>query len=279
LPGIDFIGQVGDSILLRAMSTKDEDEVERIRRMGGITVEVVGKTANYLRNHAVQDNMLVKEDGSPLTVGDVKRRISMWLGALGAENPHGVIFAAGRDAGIPHSSGQESGRLRLGETIVFDIFPCESGGGYHYDFTRTWCLGHAPDDVQKIYDDVLSVYKKIMGELRIGGFCKGYQDRTCELFEQQGHWTIKWKPQTQEGYVHSLGHGLGLHVHEHPSFRSTSANEHRLDPGVVVTIEPGLYYPNQNMGVRLEDTVWVRPDGELEILAQYPLDLVLQMKG
>jgi Xaa-Pro aminopeptidase len=279
LPGINFVGQVSESVLLKAMSTKDEVEVERIRKMGRITVEVVDKTANYLTNHAVQDNLLVREDGRPLTIGDVKRRISMWLSALGAENPHGVIFAAGRDAGVPHSSGEEAGLLRLGETIVFDIFPCEAGGGYHFDFTRSWCLGYAPDEVQEIYNDVLSVYKQIMGELRMGGLCSVYQERTCELFEQMGHVTIKSEPQTQEGYVHSLGHGLGLNVHEYPSFRSSSANEQRLEPGVIVTIEPGLYYPERNMGIRLEDTVWVRPDGELEILAEYPLDLVLHMKG
>ena len=130
LPGINFVGQFGESILLNAMSTKDEDEIERIRRMGRVTTEVVGKTANYLTQHSVQDNLLVKEDGTPLTIGDVKRRISMWLAALGAENPHVVIFAAGRDAGIPHSSGEEAGLLRLGETIGFDMFPCEGGGGY-----------------------------------------------------------------------------------------------------------------------------------------------------
>jgi len=54
--------------------------------------------------------------------------------------------------------------------------------------------------------------------------------------------------------------------------------EDRLEPGSVVTIEPGLYYPERGMGVRLEDTVWVRPDGEMEILADYPLDLVLPVK-
>ena len=278
LPGINFVGQTGESILLKAMSTKDEGEVERIRRMGRITVEVVDKTANFLMSHAVQDNLLVKVDGTPLTIGNVKRRISMWLAALGAENPHGVIFASGRDAGIPHSSGEEAGLLRQGETIVFDIYPCEAGGGYHYDFTRTWCLGYAPDDVQELYNDVLTVYQQIMGELRMEGMCRAYQEMTCELFEQQGHITIKSEPQTQEGYVHSLGHGLGLNIHEYPSFRLSSANEHRLEPGVVVTIEPGLYYPERNMGIRLEDTVWVRPDGELEILAEYPLDLVLHMK-
>ena len=106
----------------------------------------------------------------------------------------------------------------------------------------------------------------------------GYQQQTCELFEARGHSTIMSDPQTQEGYVHSLGHGLGLHVHERPSFRTSSGAGDRLEPGVVVTIEPGLYYPQRDMGVRLEDTVWVRPNGEIEVLVEYPLDLVLPMK-
>jgi Xaa-Pro aminopeptidase len=67
-------------------------------------------------------------------------------------------------------------------------------------------------------------------------------------------------------------------VHEAPWFGATASERDRLDPGVVVTIEPGLYYPERGMGCRLEDTVWVRPDGELEILVEYPLDLVLPVR-
>ena len=75
--------------------------------------------------------------------------------------------------------------------------------------------------------------------------------------------------------MHSLGHGLGLHVHENPTFGAGATEADRLDPGVVVTIEPGLYYPERGMGVRLEDTVYARPDGGFEVLADYSLDLVL----
>ena len=81
-----------------------------------------------------------------------------------------------------------------------------------------------------------------------------------------------------EGYVHSLGHGLGLNVHERPLSRHTLPDDHILKPGVVVTIEPGLYYPEKGMGVRIEDTYWVRPDGKIELLAEYPYDFVLEMK-
>jgi Xaa-Pro aminopeptidase len=80
------------------------------------------------------------------------------------------------------------------------------------------------------------------------------------------------------GYTHSLGHGLGLHVHERPWFGKNATEKDRLVPGVVVTLEPGLYYPEKGFGVRLEDTLWIRPDGKPEVLAEYPLDLVLPIR-
>jgi Xaa-Pro aminopeptidase len=265
-------------VLLAAMATKEEQEVERIRKMGQITVGVVGQVAEFLTSHRVRAEVLVKSDGSALTIADVKSRINLWLAEAGAENPEGTIFAIGRDAGVPHSSGNPADFLRLGQSIVFDIFPCEAGGGYFYDFTRTWSLGYATDELQALYEDVRSVYNRVMGELRYGAHCKDYQKLTCDLFEAQGHPTVQTNPQTQEGYVHSLGHGLGLHVHERPSFGANSPPDDVLAAGVVITVEPGLYYPERGMGVRLEDTVWVRPDGQFEILADYPLDLVLPVK-
>jgi Xaa-Pro aminopeptidase len=278
-PEITLVGEAGSSILMKAMMTKEDNEIERIRRMGRITTEVVGRIADYLTHHAVKDNRLVGKDGQPLTIGDVKSRINLWLAELGADNPEGTIFAIGRDAGVPHSTGAAGDHLLLGETIVFDIFPCETGGGYYYDFTRTWCLGYADEARMSLYQDVLSVYQTVMAQLQVGVPFKNYQKLTCELFEAQGHPTIKGNPATQEGYVHSVGHGLGLNVHELPFSGAASTDLERLDPGVVVTIEPGLYYPERGMGVRLEDSVCVHSDGTFEILAPYPLDLVLPMKS
>ena len=113
------------------------------------------------------------------------------LAEKGAENPKGSIFSIGRDAGVPHTSGTGSDILRLGETIVFDIFPCEQGGGYYYDFTRTWCLGYATEEAQALFEDVRAVYNQIMGELCVGRLCRSFQERTCVLFEDLGHATIK----------------------------------------------------------------------------------------
>jgi Xaa-Pro aminopeptidase len=277
LPEIDIIGQVGDSLLLQAMATKDEGEVDRIRAMGDITISVVGQTADFLSSHKSKNSILVQPDGEPLTIGIVKNQINLWLAEAGVENPEGTIFATGRDSGVPHSSGNPHDILELGKTIIFDIFPAEAGGGYFFDFTRTWCLGYAPDNVMELYEDVSNVFQQIMSEIKVDTLASQYQDRTCELFEELGHPTIKSNPNTQNGYVHSLGHGIGLNIHEYPRI-SSNFKDDRLSPGSIVTIEPGLYYPERGMGVRLEDSVLMRPDGVLDVLAPYPHDLVLPVQ-
>ncbi len=278
MPELTIIGEIEDSPLFSAMTTKDAGEVERIRAMGKITTQVVGRAADFLSSQRARAGVLVNQDGNPLRIGDIKRLINLWLAELGAENPEETIFAIGKDAGVPHSTGTPTDLLRLGETIVFDIFPCEAGGGYFYDFTRTWCLGFASDAAQALYEDVLGVYHQIMDELEAGAQCRAYQRRACELFEARGHATILSNPQTLEGYVHGLGHGIGLNIHERPWFGRNASENDRLDPGVVVTIEPGLYYPERGLGVRLENSVWVRPDGKMEVLADYPMDLVLPVR-
>lgn len=280
LPEVTFVGFSEDPILLRAMMTKDSEEIERIRRMGRITTEVVARTAEFLSSQHARDNILVDSQGNPITIGQVKRRINLWLAELGADNPEGTIFAMGHDAGVPHSTGNPDEVLRLGETIVFDIFPCEPGGGYFYDFTRTWCLGYARDEAIQLYEQVLSVYRQIIAELQPNRAFKHYQQRTCELFQAMGHPTVLSDPTTQVGYVHSLGHGLGLYVHELP-VSGQYADEKRdiLKPGTVFTIEPGLYYPEKGLGVRLEDTYTIYPDGCIECLAEYPLDLIIPVKN
>jgi Xaa-Pro aminopeptidase len=279
MPGINLVGEINNSVLMLARMTKDESEIDRIRKMGRITTEVVGLVADFITSHRVRNNLMIKPDGEPLTIREVKQRINLWLAERGAENPEDTIFAIGRDAGVPHSSGNPDDLLKLGQTIVFDIYPCEAGGGYFYDFTRTWCLGFAPDKVMALYETVLSAYNQMTSQLQVGKPFKDYQDAVCDLFSAQGHPTIKEDPQTQQGYVHSLGHGIGLNVHERPWSGINSDEKDCLVPGVVFTLEPGLYYPEQGLGVRLENSLWVHPDGNMEILADYPMDLVLPIKG
>ena len=280
IPEIEFIGESGmDSILPYAMETKEDVEIARIRRMGAVTTTVVGMVADYLTSCEVrEDEVLLKEDGHPLTIGDVKGKIALWLAERGAADVEGTIFAMGRDAGIPHSMGAPEDLITLGKTIVFDIFPAERGGGYFYDFTRTWSLGYATPEAQAYYDQVREIYNKVVENLDLNASFKDYHRMTCEYFESKGHKSQLNTKNPLDGYVHGLGHGLGLNVHERPWSGFQASDDNILKPGVVITIEPGLYYPNEGMGFRIEDSYWVRPDGTIERLAEYPYDFVLEMK-
>ena len=156
MPEVEFVGEgLNDSTILRAMETKDDVEVARIRQMGAVTTTVVKMVWDYLASCAVrEDEVLLKEDGTPLSIGDVKGKMALWLAERDAVDAEGVIFAIGRDAGVPHSVGDPNDLMTLGKTIVFDIFPAEKGGGYFYDFTRTWSLGYATPEAQALYDQV-----------------------------------------------------------------------------------------------------------------------------
>ncbi len=280
MPELEFIGESSlDSVILRAMETKDDVEVARIRQMGAVTTTIVKMIQDYLTSREVRDDeVLLKEDGYPLTIGDVKSKISLWLAERGAVDVEGTIFAIGHDAGVPHSVGTPEDLVTLGKTIVFDIFPAEQGGGYFYDFTRTWSLGYATPEAQALYDQVHEIYNKVVENLDLNASFIDYQRMTCEYFESKGHKTQLNTKAPLDGYVHGLGHGVGINIHERPWSGLTASEDNILKPGVVITIEPGLYYPEKGMGVRIEDTYWVRPDGKIELLAEYPYDFVLPMK-
>ena len=243
-PQYEFVGEYDDSLLGRARVTKDAAEAKRIRGVGAKTMRVVAGTEAYLTSHRAKKGVLVKKDGSTLTIGDVKRQIRHLLQVENiVDASDGTIFAIGRDAGVPHSRGREADPIALGQTIIYDIFPAEPGGGYYFDFTRTWCLGHASPEVQQAYTDVLATFKAVMKALTPGELTRHYQHLTCDLLEARGHPTLRTDPRGLEGYVHSLAHGVGLEIHEAPSFRGVPTNTDRLEPGMVVTIEPGIYLP------------------------------------
>jgi Xaa-Pro aminopeptidase len=279
--GQRIVGEFESTIFDLATVTKDADEVKRIRAVGKKTTNVVAGTEAFLVSHRAANGYLVKKDGAALTIGEVKRRINLLLmeeGVVDAEA--GTIFALGRDAGIPHSRGTDRTPLALGQTIVYDIFPAEPGGGYFYDFTRTWCLGYATPEVEQAYADVLDTFEAVMEALTPGELCSAYQKLTCDLLGARGHPTPHTHPGTTVGYVHSVGHGVGLRIHEYPRLNEAQGNADRLEPGVVFTVEPGVYYPARKYGVRLEDTVWLNPRTlKFEILAKYPKELVLPIKG
>ena len=279
-PDVEIVGEVQEDIIRRARATKDAEEVARIREVGRRTASVVSRTVTFLQSHRVnEDEILRTAGGRMLTVGDVHNHIVRLVAAEGLEDPEGFIFATGADAGIPHSRGTVDAPMRLGESIVFDIFPREVGGGYFFDLTRTFCLGYAPEHAAALHRDVVACLHAIKAEIRAGEETRRYQQMACAFFRDRGHPTIADDPATQEGYVHSLGHGVGLDIHEAPRFQDDAGNTTRLKPGHLFAFEPGLYYPEKGMGCRVEDVLWVAEDGVVHTLTDLPYTLVVPMDG
>lgn len=272
----NFVGETGRTIFDEAFLTKDADEIERIKSVAVRTNEVIGLAWNYIASHTADDNEeLTNADGDKLTIGDVKSFIRIELMRRGLEDT-GMIFAQGRDAGFPHSRGEAEEVLKLGKSIVFDLFPRELGGGYHHDMTRTWCIGYAPPEVQEAYDDVMEAFDRSLETFSIGKPTHQMQEAVLDYFEGKGHPTNRSDSKANEGYVHSLGHGIGLNVHERPSI-SHLRKDDIFQVGNAVTIEPGLYYPDKGFGVRVEDLFIVTEQGELISLTPFKKDLVLPL--
>lgn len=260
-------------VLMRARTTKDAGEIEAIRRSARGAVAAIERLRLYLQTLR-RDGAHFKNGAGPVTIGGLRRLLHQEFLAHGLEGGE-TIVSQGRDAGVPHNRGNDAELLRAGAPLLVDIFPGEAGGGYYSDLTRTFCLGEAPDPLKRLYDDVHDAFRLAMDGLKVGEECRSYQERVCGLFEQRGHATPRTNETAQEGYVHGLGHGVGLAVHEAPRLGGPPSNTQVLEPGMVITVEPGLYYPSRDLGVRIEDLVLVREDGSFENLtpAAYELEV------
>ena len=277
LDDIEVCGEFDVTLIEAARVTKDAGEARRVREIGQRTCDIIGQTVEFLKSHTVKDGALVQPDGTPLTVGLVHAMINRFIAEQRLEDPEGFIFSTGRDAGIPHNKGTLDAVMELGKTIVFDIFPREAGGGYFADVTRTFCLGYAPPEVEKVYQDVYDCQATVFGAYAAGTEARHYQQMTCDFFAARGHPTIASDSQTESGYVHTIGHGLGLNIHEEPYFSDRPSNTNVLQPGHIFTCEPGLYYPDQGYGIRIEDDVWIDPDGTVHNLTDFPKELVIKL--
>ena len=277
LTDTEIIGEFGDTLFVSARETKDEWEIGELRSAAQITTRVVGETQEFIQGHQVHRNIVVKSNGDPLTIGDVKAFTRSRIYLHGMHEDHGHIFSQGRDAAVPHNSGTPDMPLELGKSIIFDIFP-QTESNYFHDLTRTWSLGYATDEVQEAWDQTKELFDMLVTELALGRPYRDYQLMACKFYEARGHRTTMSHPGTYTGYVHSLGHGIGLDIHEFPRFSHSVPETSVLAPGHVVSIEPGLYYPEQGFGVRIEDSVAYTPDGTLINLSDYPYDLVIPMR-
>lgn len=166
-----------------------------------------------------------------------------------------TIVAGGKQGCDPHERG--FGPLRAQEPIIIDIFPRSQTTGYFGDITRTIVRGRANEEVRRLYDTVRRGQKLGFEKIRAGVLTADVHRAVLDYFEQQGYKTRRRRGR-MEGFFHGTGHGLGLEIHEAPRLGQYSNG--KLVVGQVVTVEPGLYYPELG-GVRLEDVALVTRNG------------------
>lgn len=276
MPAIQPVAEF-ESIFERVRQTKDAAEIAALRQVGEKTTQVVQAVVDLIQRQAVRDGILVRADGQPLTIGDVKAFMRARFFDLELVDDGATIFAQGADGANPHHTGNDAEALRLGSPIVFDIFPKDQRSGYYHDMTRTFCIGYAPPHVQAVYDTVLGAFDAAVAALRVGEVSGFYQTLVCDYFEARGYTTIRQDRMTTRGYNHSLGHGLGLRVHEAPILSDMPGSSVPLLPGAVITIEPGLYDAEAGYGVRIEDTFFADAQGAWHSLSPFPKNLVIPM--
>ncbi|MEZ4672747.1 MAG: aminopeptidase P family N-terminal domain-containing protein [Caldilineaceae bacterium] len=148
---VELVGEFEESLFSLARETKDDEEIAEMREAGRLTTLIMGETRDFIQEHNVRDEVVMKDGKTPLTIGDVRRFIHGRLNHYGMAEDHDTIFAQGRDAGVPHNRGDDNAPLRLGQPIVFDFFPM-TGKGYFHDVAAHLVFGLCAADSARVWD-------------------------------------------------------------------------------------------------------------------------------
>lgn len=238
---------------------KNEWEMEQIR-----SVQFAAETAMRCAVSMIQHAVVVKErlifQDTPLTSERVRSAMNKSLVDAGCHALH-TIVSCGPDTALPHVIG--NGLLLPDEPIVIDIFPCHDDSGYFSDMTRTVAKGEPDDRIHEMYEAVKDAQDKGQSLLCAGVRGQEVHQAVVDLLAERGY------ESGNRGFIHNLGHGVGLEVHELPSLGPGGGE---LAAGNVVTVEPGLYYEGTG-GVRLENISAITNNGS-DCFTRFPRELV-----
>jgi len=223
---------------------KDPEEISLLRESARLT----GRVLNQVMSRA-RSGLTEKELAGHLTSAFIKR---------GCEAAFPPIVAGGGHSSQPHaaSSGRQFGP---GKILLVDLGMKRRF--YNSDMTRTFVLNTFPRRFKTIYRAVMGARKKALQEIRPGVKASFVDARARDYLAEKGYGSY---------FGHSLGHGVGLEVHERPLISAGSGDI--IEVGMVFTIEPGVYIPGWG-GIRIEDMVLVTDNG-CEVLTTYPKDLL-----
>ena len=257
---------VDDLCFTARRAVKSADEMAMIRRAQQAAVCGYRAARRAIATASIGRNGLLRLNGRLLTSEGLRTLIETELLRHGCTAAGGTITSCGPDSADPHQHG--AGPLCAGSPIVLDIFPRDARTGYWGDLTRTLVKGDIPPRIMAMYEAVCAARRTALKMIAPGIMGSEIHAAVHAVFEARGfHTSLAGKKPC--GFIHSTGHGVGLDIHESPRI---SIRGGPLEEGNVITIEPGLYYPDLG-GVRIEDTVAVTRQGRL-VLASAPIGLV-----
>jgi Xaa-Pro aminopeptidase len=231
---IDTSSRLSD-IIERKRAVKSQEEIEKI-----VTAQRIAERA-FLK--------LVSKLRAGMTEKQIAAVLNYYMLELGADGPaFDIIAASGKNSAVPHATPTDK-PIEHGDFLILDFGAIVDG--YHSDMTRTLAVGKPTESMKRVYDAVKSANEDAMRAVRV--------DITGKLLDNVARSTLEaWG--YADYFKHSLGHGVGLEVHEKPALSVKSQNNSSMREGMVVTIEPGVYIPGK-FGVRIEDMVVVTKNG------------------
>lgn len=242
------------SPFVKSRTIKNSEEIEKIARSQKAAEAAMTAAIEMISRSTADDTGSGKLvlNGQVLTGKTVLLEIARVLMENDCADEE-TIVSCGPDSADPH--GKTYGALYANHPIVIDIFPQHKYTRYFGDMTRTVIRGEASEELIRMYDAVKSAQEIGVNTAKPGATCADVHNAVCDALEAAGYDT--YRRGSKVGFIHTTGHGVGLDIHEMPS---VSDNPHVLEPGNVITIEPGLYYPDIG-GIRIEDTIVITKDG------------------
>ena len=260
-----------EDLFARRRRRKSGAEMAGIRRAAGVAVAAMSEAGTILRDTAIRDRHLWL-DGELLTAESVRARLRALCARAGAPAPGDIMVKAiTADAPIGHDPG--AGPLPAHTPILIDLWPRDEESGCWADMTRTFVRGEINDQLAQLHALVLTAHERSCAAVRPGVTGVELYGIACEVFEAAGHPTGRTKAPGEtlrEGFYHSLGHGVGLDVHEAPEIGRSG--DEPLIAGDVIALEPGTVVRGVG-GTCLEDLLIVTDDGSENLTGTFPYAL------
>jgi len=229
----DVVWSPAEEVLAALRVIKTAEEVELLRRAQAITGECFDHMVSFLR--------------VGLSEREVALEIDNYLRRNSEGNSFDPIVAFGETGCNPHYLPSPQRKLEKGQLVLLDFGSIHNG--YCGDMTRMVCMGKADGRQREVYDLVLQAQLRCLDGIKPGATCHALDALCRDYFAERG---------CAEQFAHGTGHGVGLAIHEDP--RIKKGFETKIEPGMVFTVEPGLYYVGWG-GVRIEDMIVVTETG------------------